>query len=56
MVIDYFILIFNNLEFILLGLYDSISSLLFTDSFSDRLFSIYHTLILDAIDRRTRNM
>ena len=56
MVMDYFMLIFNKLEFILLGSYGSISLLYLLTLFSNRLFSIYRTLVPDAIDRRTRNM
>lgn len=55
MVVDCCLLIFNNLEFILLGLYFR-TILIYTNINRDRLFSIYRTLVSDAIERRMRNM
>ena len=49
-VVDYYILIFNNLEFILSSLYFYII-FIYVNIHKDRLFLIYYTLVLNVIKR-----
>ena len=55
MIVNYYILIFNNLEFILPGLYFC-TIFIYANSNRDRLFLIYCILVLDAIERRVQNI
>ena len=53
--VNYYIFIFNNLEFILFDLYFR-TILIYININKDRLFLIYRILVSDIIERRIRNM